>query len=216
VRTVAVIDYGAGNIRSLERALEAAARSAAAPIAVRATCDPDLIRTADRIALPGQGAFADCMAGLTAAPGVREALEDAVRRRGAPFLGICVGMQLLALKGLEHGEHAGLGWIGGLCRPINVAADPEARVPQTGWNGARPAKPHPVFDALAPETFVYFNHSYVVADAPRDAVAAETVHGERFASGLAWNNIVGVQFHPEKSQARGLAFLTRFLDWSPA
>ena len=216
MRQVAVIDYGAGNIRSLERALEAAAKLAGASMRVRATADPDIIRTADRIALPGQGAFGDCMNGLLAAPGVAEALSEAVLKRGAPFLGICVGMQLLAAKGLEHGEHAGLGWIGGLCRQINAAADPQARVPQTGWNAAAPSRSHPVFDALAPEAFVYFNHSYVVADAPQETIAAETVHGERFASGLARDNIIGVQFHPEKSQARGLAFLTRFLDWKPA
>jgi glutamine amidotransferase len=216
VALVAVIDYGAGNIRSLERALAAAARAAARPFEVRATADPALIRAADRIALPGQGAFGDCMAGLRQAPGMIEALGEAVTRRGAPFLGICVGMQLLAEKGLEHGEHAGLNWIGGLCRRLDASADAAARIPQTGWNAARPTRPHPVFDALAPEAYFYFNHSYVVAAPPAAAIAAETIHGERFASALARDNIIGVQFHPEKSQARGLAFLTRFLDWSPS
>jgi glutamine amidotransferase len=215
VQLVAVIDYGAGNIRSAQRALMAAAKAARRDADVRATADPDLIRRADRIALPGQGAFGDCMRGLAATPGVLEALTESVRQRGAPFLGICVGMQLLADKGLEHGETKGLGWIGGVCRRFDAAATQDVTVPQTGWNAARATRPHPVFDALAPEAYVYFNHSYIVADAPADCVAAETEHGERFASGLARDNIVGVQFHPEKSQAKGLALLTRFLDWSP-
>ena len=210
-----MIDYGAGNIRSVQRALEAASQHARADADVRATADPDFIRSADRIALPGQGAFGDCMDGLRRPDGVLDALQEAVIRRGRPFLGICVGMQLLAAKGLEHGEHAGLGWIGGVCRALDTAEQPNARVPQTGWNEARIARPHPVFDALGPASFVYFNHAYVVADAPADAVLAQTRHGENFASGLARDNVLGVQFHPEKSQAKGLAFLARFLDWAP-
>ena len=215
MRRVAVIDYGAGNIRSLERALAAAARTADSGIEVCATADPDVIAKAERVALPGQGAFADCMNGLETTPGVIEALNEAVQKRGAPFLGICVGMQLLAEKGLEHGERAGLGWIGGVCRRIE-ADDSETRIPQTGWNSARPSRAHPVFDALAPEAYFYFNHSYVVTDAPPDRIAAETVHGERFTSGVARDNIIGVQFHPEKSQAKGLEFLRRFLEWTPS
>jgi glutamine amidotransferase len=215
VQLVAVIDYGAGNIRSAQRALMAAAKTARQDAEVIATADPDLIRRADRIALPGQGAFGDCMRGLSSAPGVLEALTESVRQRGAPFLGICVGMQLLADKGLEHGETKGLGWIGGVCRRFDAGATQNVTVPQTGWNAARTVRPHAVFDALTPEAYVYFNHSYVVAEAPAECVAAETEHGERFASGLARDNIVGVQFHPEKSQAKGLALLTRFLDWSP-
>ncbi|HVY03196.1 MAG TPA: imidazole glycerol phosphate synthase subunit HisH [Caulobacterales bacterium] len=215
MQRIAVIDYGAGNIRSVQRALQAAARQARLDADVQATADPELIAAADRIALPGQGAFGDCMDGLRRAPGVLGALEEAVIGRGRPFLGICVGMQLLAAKGLEHGEHEGLGWIGGICRALETGEEPDARVPQTGWNEAAMTRPHPVFDALAPAAFVYFNHAYVVAEAPADAVLARTRHGETFASGLARDNILGVQFHPEKSQAKGLAFLARFLDWSP-
>jgi glutamine amidotransferase len=156
------------------------------------------------------------MNGLTAISGMVEALREGAIERARPFLGICVGMQLLAARGLEHGEHAGLGWIGGVCRRIDTTGDREARVPQTGWNGARVVRAHPVLDALAPEAYVYFNHSYIVADAPAAAIAAETRHGEVFASALARDNILGVQFHPEKSQTRGLALLAGFLDWSPS
>ncbi|MGE0044913.1 MAG: imidazole glycerol phosphate synthase subunit HisH [Hyphomonadaceae bacterium] len=205
MRTIALIDYGAGNLRSAERALIAAgARD------VRVTDDPQIVTAADRIVLPGQGAFADCMAGLKGRPGLVEALERSVRKDAKPFLGICVGMQLLAERGLEHGETPGLGWIGGVCRKLDAGGE---RLPHMGWNAAAPTRPHPVLDALQPRTFMYFAHSFVL-DAP-DRVAAWTEHGESFASAVADQNILGVQFHPEKSQAAGLALLARFLDWKP-
>lgn len=207
MRTIALIDYGAGNLRSAERALRAAG---AGHVAV--TSDPAIVAAADRIVLPGQGAFAACMSALQARPGLIEALDTAVRRRGAPFLGICVGMQLLAGEGREHAVTKGLGWIGGLCRQL----DPRAgRLPHMGWNEARVTQAHPVLAALAPAAHVYFAHSFVVAPSDPGSIAAETVHGETFAAAIARDNILGVQFHPEKSQTAGLALLARFLDWSP-
>jgi imidazole glycerol-phosphate synthase subunit HisH len=211
VQTIALIDYGSGNIASAARAL---AVSGDGRVDVRVTAAPDVVAKADRIVLPGQGAFAQCMAGLSAVPGLVEAMREAVLGRGAPFLGICVGMQLLAATGLEHGEHAGLGWIGGVCRPL-IAPSPAFRIPHMGWNEAAPSRPHPVFDALAPAQHVYFAHSYIVAPDTEDVVAARTSHGELFAAALAKDNMIGVQFHPEKSQAAGLALLRRFLAWAP-
>lgn len=205
---VALIDYGSGNLRSVEKALAAAGGD------VRTTDDADVIRDAERIVLPGQGAFADCMNGLSARTGVIEAMTEAVRQRGAPFLGICVGMQLLADKGLEFQETPGLGWIGGVCRPLE-RTDPAIRIPHMGWNAAKIARPHDVLDALAPDTHMFFMHSFIHDPADSADVAAATDHGETFASAIARDNIVGVQFHPEKSQAKGLALLARFLEWRP-
>jgi glutamine amidotransferase len=204
--SVALIDYGAGNLRSVERALEAGGAT------VSVTADPAAVRTASRIVLPGQGAFADCMSGLTARPGLIDALKESVLEHGLPFLGICVGMQLLADIGLEHGQTAGLGWIGGTCRQLQVGKG--EILPHTGWNEVTPTQSHPVLDGLAPTRHCYFNHSFIL-DAPADAIAATTTHGERFACAVARNNLVGVQFHPEKSQRAGLDLLSRFLKWAP-
>lgn len=203
---IALIDYGAGNIRSVERALAAAGGR------VIVTDDPAIVRRAERIVLPGQGAFADCMSGLSSRAGLIKALEERVRQQRAPFLGICVGMQLLADRGLEHVETRGLGWIGGVCRELKVGVGDI--LPHTGWNQVRPTRAHPVFDALAPVRHCYFNHSFVL-DPPAEARAAETEHGEIFAAGVARDNIVGIQCHPEKSQAAGLALLARFIEWTP-
>jgi imidazole glycerol-phosphate synthase subunit HisH len=203
---IALIDYGAGNIRSAERALMQVGGD------VIVTDDAGAIAAAARIVLPGQGAFDDCMNGLNARPGLVEALTEAVQRRGRPFLGICVGMQLLADIGLEHGACAGLGWIGGVCRPLMAGAGD--RIPHMGWNEVSPTRPHPLLDALAPARHCYFAHSYVL-EPPEAALAATCVHGERFAAAVARNNIVGVQFHPEKSQQAGLALLERFVTWTP-
>lgn len=208
---VALIDYGSGNIRSVEKALAAAAGDR---MLVRTTDKPEDIAAADRIVLPGQGAFADCMNGLAARAGVVEALTEQVRKRGTPFLGICVGMQLLADKGLEFGETPGLGWIGGVCRPLK-RTDPSIRIPHMGWNAAALTKPHPVLDALAPQAHVFFMHSFIHAPSDRADIATETDHGEVFASAIARDNIVGVQFHPEKSQDKGLGLLSAFIDWRP-
>lgn len=202
---VALVDYGAGNLRSVENALRAAG---AADVAV--TADADTVRAADRIVLPGVGAFAACMTALGALPGMVEALNDAVRAKGRPFLGICVGMQLLADAGEEHGRHAGLGWIGGTVRPL-VPADPALKVPHMGWNDVLPDRPHPL---IVPGE-AYFLHSYAFYPASAADRAAHTEHGGPVTAAVARDTIVGVQFHPEKSQAYGLAFLSRFLEWRP-
>lgn len=212
MQTIALIDYGAGNLRSVERALEAAARQAQTQSRVVMTDDPEIVRTADRIVLPGQGAFDDCMKGLEARAGVIAAMEDRVRTQGAPFLGICVGMQLLADEGLEHGGYRGLGWIGGQCRPLRTSA--AERVPHMGWNEASPARAHPVARPLGDARHVYFCHSYVL-DPPQPAILATSEHGERFCCMVAQDNLVGMQFHPEKSQHAGLELLAAFIDWRP-
>ena len=208
---IALIDYGSGNIRSVEKALAAAAGTRAE---IRMNDDPDVIARADKIVLPGQGAFLDCMTGLSSRAGVLEAMTDNVRKRGAPFLGICVGMQLLADKGLEHQETAGLGWIPGVVRHLE-RTDASIRIPHMGWNAARVTKPHPVLDALAPQAHMFFMHSFVHVPVESADIAAATDHGETFASAIARDNLVGVQFHPEKSQGMGLSLLSRFVDWRP-
>lgn len=204
---VVLIDYGAGNIRSAERALAAAGGD------VTVTADPAAIARADHIVLPGQGAFDDCMRGLRERGGAIEALEDAVLKRGVPFLGICVGMQLLAATGLEHGEHKGLGWIGGVCRQLDPGLN--GRLPHMGWSEVAVEGGHPVLHPLAQNRHCYFAHSFVL-DPPKHLIAATAAHGERFAAAVARDNILGVQFHPEKSQAAGLALLERFIAWKPA
>ncbi len=199
---IALIDYGAGNLRSVHNALVAAGADN-----VVVTADPDVVAKADRIVLPGVGAFAACMNGLSAIDGLIDAMERRVRGEGAPFLGICVGMQLLADAGEEHGRHAGLGWIGGTVRAFDPA--PGLRIPHMGWNDVILAAPHPVIAAGE----AYYLHSYHFADAVD--VAATSSHGARFVAAVAKDNIVGVQYHPEKSQAYGLATLERFLAWRP-
>ena len=202
---IALVDYGAGNLRSVENALRAAG---AESIAV--TSDPEVVRAADRIVLPGVGAFAACMGALSAVPGLIEAMTEAVRGEGRPFLGICVGMQLLADRGEEHGVQPGLGWIGGTVRLL-APTDPALKVPHMGWNDVTPDRPHPL---IVPGE-AYFLHSYAFAIAdPADRLAA-TDHGGPITAAVGRDNIVGVQFHPEKSQAYGLAFLSRFLEWMP-
>ena len=213
MQTIALIDYGAGNLRSVERAREAAAAKAATPSRIIMTDDAETARGADRIVLPGQGAFDDCMAGLEARPGMVAVLEDSVKRRALPFLGICVGFQLLADRGLEHGGAAGLGWLGGECRPLRAGANDH--VPHMGWNEAAPTRAHPVLAPLGARRHVYFCHSFVL-DPPAGDCLAETEHGERFCCAAGRDKIVGVQFHPEKSQAAGLELLAAFLDWKPA
>lgn len=199
---IALIDYGAGNLRSVHNALVAAG---AENVAV--TADPDVVAKADRIVLPGVGAFAACMSGLAAIDGLIEAMGQRVRGDGAPFLGICVGMQLLADAGEEHGRHAGLGWISGTVRAFDPA--PGLRIPHMGWNDVVPSFAHPVIAAGE----AYYLHSYHFADAVD--VAATSSHGATFVAAVAKDNVVGVQYHPEKSQAYGLATLERFLTWRP-
>jgi len=210
--SVALINYGSGNLRSAEKAL---VRAAAGAHEIVVTDDPDVIAIADRIVLPGVGAFAACMGALEARDGVIEAMTEAVQGKGAPFLGICVGMQLLASRGLEFGETPGLDWIGGDVRKLEDGGDPAIKIPHMGWNGLDGVGEHPLFAGLKDGQTVYFTHSF--AFFPRDSadVAAYVAHGERFPAAVARGNVAGVQFHPEKSQAVGLDLLARFLEWRP-
>jgi len=212
MQRVALINYGSGNLRSAEKAL---LRVAQGHSEVVVTDDPDVIAVADRIVLPGVGAFAACMAALEARPGVAEAMAEAVHGKGAPFLGICVGMQLLASRGLEFGETPGLDWIAGDVRKLQDGGDPAIKIPHMGWNSLTDVIDHPVFGGLKDGQTVYFTHSF--AFFPRDGadVAAYVEHGERFPAAVARGNVAGVQFHPEKSQAVGLDLLARFLEWRP-
>jgi glutamine amidotransferase len=205
--TLALIDYGAGNLHSVANALAAAGAEG-----VRITADPDVVRAADRIVLPGVGSFRACAQGLRAIPGLIAAMEERVQVGAAPFLGICVGMQLLAARGVEHGITEGLGWIGGEVRLIE-RADPSIKVPHMGWNDVA-LTPH-ASDGLVEPGEAYFLHSYHFVPDEGASVAAMTDHGGGVVAAVAQDNIVGVQFHPEKSQAYGLALLTRFLDWKP-
>ena len=211
--SVVLIDYGSGNLRSAEKALVHAARSLARSTEVVVSDDPKVVGEADRIVLPGVGAFAACMAGVVARQGLLEALNHAVISRGRPFLGICVGMQLMASRGLEFGETRGLDWIGGEVRRLEVH-DPVLKIPHMGWNALQDVADHPVFAGLE-GVDVYFTHSFAFHTARAVDTAAWTTHGERFAAAVAKDNMAGVQFHPEKSQGAGLGLLSRFLEWRP-
>ena len=211
---LAIIDYGSGNLRSVEKACLRVAREAGLAIDISVTASADDIAAADRIILPGVGAFAACRQGLAALPGVIEALEHAVLAEKRPFLGICVGMQLLASRGLEFGETDGLGWIAGDVKRLELS-DPALRLPHMGWNKVTNTRPHPVLDVLGDGSDVYFVHSYYF-DAENDIdITAICHYGEPFTAAVARDNILGVQFHPEKSQAKGLALLGAFLKWTP-
>ena len=212
MQTVALIDYGSGNLRSAEKALWEAARRLGKRRDIRATADPGFVAAADRVVLPGVGAFAACMRALSARDGLIEAMTTAVRR-GAPFLGVCVGMQLLASRGLEFGETEGLGWIDGDVAAI-TPNDPKLKVPHMGWNRLEAATPHPLFADTIGRDF-YFTHSFAFTPTDPAAVTASVDHGGRFAAAVARDNIAGVQFHPEKSQDAGLDLIGRFLEWRP-
>ncbi|MGH7023092.1 MAG: imidazole glycerol phosphate synthase subunit HisH [Caulobacteraceae bacterium] len=213
-RVVALIDYGSGNLRSAEKALRRAAAGLAHTPTIVTTNDHDTIATADAVVLPGVGAFSACMKALAGARGALTALEEAVRRRGAPFLGICVGMQLMASRGLEFGETAGLGWIAGDVARLTPDG-PRHKVPHVGWNATDFAPGAALFAGLPHKVDMYFTHSFAFAAADPDDVAAWTDHGGLFASAVMRGNLAGVQFHPEKSQAAGLALLANFLEWRP-
>jgi len=205
---IALIDYGAGNLHSVHNALIAAGAER-----VAVTADPEIVRGARRIVLPGVGSFGACAAGLTAIEGMVEALAERVLADGVPFLGVCVGMQLLATSGHEHGVTPGLGWIPGEVRLIE-RTDPAIKVPHMGWNDVEPT-PHADGASLVEPGEAYFLHSYhFQPDSGRD-IAAMTDHGGGLVAAVARDNIVGTQFHPEKSQAYGLALLARFLEWNP-
>jgi glutamine amidotransferase len=208
---VAIVDYGAGNLRSAEMALAAAAGDSAR---VLVTSDPDAMREADRIVLPGVGAFADCKRGLNALPGMVEALDEAVLKAGKPFLGICVGMQLMASVGVEFGEHKGLDWIKGKVVVLDPA-DRSLRIPQMGWNNLEFRRAHPVLAETKAGDHAYFVHSYhFVAERPEDVIATADYGGPVTAI-IGRDNLLGVQFHPEKSQHVGLSLLKSFLKWIP-
>ena len=201
-----VIDYGSGNLRSAAKALAAAGAD------VEVTADPAAVAAAARIVLPGVGAFADCRAGLDRLPGMVEALDQAVRRQGRPFLGICVGMQLMAEAGLEHGRHEGLGWIEGEVVPL---APRPVKIPHMGWNELHRTREHPLLAGIAQDAEVYFVHSYHLRlDSDEDLLAGADYAGPVVAA-IARDNMAGVQFHPEKSQATGLRLLANFLSWRP-
>ncbi|HEV2532995.1 imidazole glycerol phosphate synthase subunit HisH [Phenylobacterium sp.] len=211
MQRVALIDYGSGNLRSAEKALVRVAQGQAEIVV---TDDPEAIARADRVVLPGVGAFAACMSALEARRGVIAAITEAVQGRGAPFLGICVGMQLLATRGLEFGETTGLDWIGGDVKKL-APADPAIKVPHMGWNTLVGVTDHPLFAPLQSGEAVYFTHSFAIFPEDSADVSAYVEHGGRFPAAVARGNVAGVQFHPEKSQKPGLALLQRFLEWRP-
>jgi glutamine amidotransferase len=204
-----LIDYGSGNLHSAEKAL---ARAAGGAITV--TDKPEVIAKADRIVLPGVGAFAACMDQLASRPGLIDAMGEAVNIRGVPFLGVCVGMQLLATRGLEFGETAGLGWIPGEVAAL-APAGRQFKVPHMGWNALTDMAAHPLFEDLDTGAHMYFTHSFALTPSDPAHVTARTDHGGALTAAVASGNIAGVQFHPEKSQAAGLKLLSNFLAWKP-
>ena len=214
MRSVALIDYGSGNLRSAEKALQRAAQAGADDLRIVTTDDPDLIAAADHLVLPGVGAFAACKSALDARPGVVEAMTHAVRVRGRPFLGVCVGMQLLATRGLEFGSTDGLGWIDGEVRRLQPL-DPRLKIPHMGWNCLDATMTGPLFAGLAPGAHMYFTHSFALYATDATDVIAWTDHGGRFAAAVLRGNVAGVQFHPEKSQDAGARLLGNFLNWRP-
>jgi glutamine amidotransferase len=211
--TVALIDYGSGNLRSAEKALARAAREAGAGQDIVVTDDPSAVAAAGRIVLPGVGAFRDCMEGLRAIPGMIAALEEAVLARGIPFLGICVGMQLLARVGHEFGDHPGLGWIEG--DVVRLQPEGALKIPHMGWNELNIVRPHPLLEGLWDNPHAYFVHSYEFRAADPATILATTDYGGEVVAMIGRGNIAGTQFHPEKSQAVGLALLKNFLVWRP-
>ena len=216
--TVAIIDYGAGNLRSAEKAFQfAIAERGGGGESVVITSKPEIVAAADRVVLPGDGAFADCRRNLDAIPGMIDAIDEAIDKRGRPFLGICVGMQLLATRGVEHAVTPGLGRIPGEVRAIEPG-DPNLKVPHMGWNTMRAHAQHPLFDGIAfgdDGWHAYFLHSYhLVADNDND-VAAVADYGGAVTAIVARGNIAGTQFHPEKSQKLGLRLIGNFLAWTP-
>ncbi|MCI5077542.1 imidazole glycerol phosphate synthase subunit HisH [Oricola sp.] len=214
---VAIIDYGSGNLRSAVKSFERSAREAGLAAEIDLTSDADRVATADRIVLPGVGAYADCRAGLDAVPGMVEALNEAVIDKGRPFFGICVGMQLMSSRGLEKTVTQGLGWIAGDVVEM-TPSDPTLKIPQIGWNTLDLVRPHPLFDGIVtgPDGLhAYFVHSYHLAAEDADSVVARTDYGGPVTAAVARANMFGTQFHPEKSQTLGLALIANFLKWAP-
>lgn len=214
---VAIIDYGAGNLRSAAKAFERVAAERGAGDEIVVTADPEIVRRADRIMLPGVGAFADCKAGLDAVTGMVEVLEEKVIRGGAPFLGVCVGMQLLASEGREKIVTQGLGWIPGAVEKI-APSDPALKIPHMGWNTIALTRAHALLEGIAtgPDGLhAYFVHSYHLKVADPDHLIATTDYGGSLTACVGRDNIFGTQFHPEKSQALGLKLIENFLGWTP-
>ncbi|MGE0735815.1 MAG: imidazole glycerol phosphate synthase subunit HisH [Alphaproteobacteria bacterium] len=212
--SVAIIDYGSGNLRSAAKAFERAAREHDLDRPIAVTADAKALAAATHIVLPGVGAFADCLRGVTALPGMREALEDQVIRQGKPFLGICVGMQLMAERGLEHGVHAGFGWLQGEVKRIEPT-DASLKIPHMGWNDLIVAQPHPVLDGIVSGTHAYFVHSYHLAGGAAAQRYATVEYGGAVTAAVGRANLFGTQFHPEKSQAAGLRLIANFIRWRP-
>jgi glutamine amidotransferase len=215
--TVAVIDYGSGNLHSAAKALERAARESGTNEKIEVTNDPEKVRRADRVVLPGVGAFADCKEGLDAVPGMIEAMTEAVQKQGKPFFGICVGMQLLAERGRENKVTEGLGWIKGEVDRI-APKDKALKIPHMGWNTLEAQRAHPLFEGIdlgAGGLHAYFVHSYQLNPADKDDLLAASNYGGPITAAIARGNIAGSQFHPEKSQKLGLALLANFLRWKP-
>lgn len=213
MKTIALIDYGSGNLHSAARALRVASNEAKKTREIRITADPKAIAHADRIVLPGVGHFADCAQNLRAHDGLIAALKDAVMDRGVPFLGICVGQQLLATRGLEDGDTPGLDWIPGDIDRITPG--PGLAVPHMGWNALDLHQTHPILDGLGDDPHVYFTHSYAYRNPARSDIAATTHYGEEMVAAVARDNLFATQFHPEKSQRVGLKMLANFVLWEP-
>lgn len=219
--TVTIIDYGSGNLRSAAKAFERAVRETGTGMDIRVTSDPEEVRRADRIVLPGVGAFADCRAGLDAVSGMVEVLEERVIRGGVPFLGICVGMQLMATEGREKAVTPGLGWIPGAVVRLEPHSTPqtgELKVPHMGWNTLRFARPHQLLDGIADGEdglHAYFVHSYHLATQSPETLIATADYGQQVTAIVGRDNLFGTQFHPEKSQTLGLKLIGNFLEWRP-
>jgi imidazole glycerol-phosphate synthase subunit HisH len=215
--TVAIVDYGSGNLHSAAKAFERAAREAGVTQPILVTSDPDAVARADRVVLPGVGAFADCRRGLDAVGGMVDALNESVRARGRPFLGICVGMQLMAERGREYEVVEGLGWIPGEVDRI-APSDPGLKIPHMGWNTLDARRPHPLLDGIAvgPQGLhAYFVHSFHLKADERSDLVAEADYGGPVTAVVARDTVVGTQFHPEKSQRLGLKLIANFLQWKP-
>ena len=215
--TVAIVDYGSGNLHSAAKAFERAARESGSGEPILVTNDPDRVRGADRVVLPGVGAFADCRRGLDAVTGMVEALNETVREKARPFLGICVGMQLMAERGREYEVVEGLGWIPGEVDRI-TPSDASLKIPHMGWNTLNEKRKHPLFDGIslgAGGLHGYFVHSYHLKTSDRDCLVADADYGGAVTAVVARDNYVGTQFHPEKSQRLGLALIANFLKWKP-
>ncbi len=214
---VAIIDYGSGNLRSASKAFERAARELGVAAAIDVTADPETVARADKIVLPGVGAFADCQAGLRSVDGMWQAVEEAVCASAKPFLGICVGMQLMATRGLEFGVTEGYGWIGGDVVAIEPQ-DTALKIPHMGWNTLELVRPHPVLESIPlgeGGRHAYFVHSYHLQPERPEDLVAQVHYGAAVTAVVARDNMIGTQFHPEKSQTLGLRLIANFLQWTP-